>query len=121
MQSASLYLKIEMCGDNTLIPHGSKSKEEAIEDQLVETVAVTAKLGADNHRQMWIPPGFAHGFLVMSETAEFQYKTTEYWYPEFERTLLWNDAALGIEWPLAGAPLLAPKDAAGLPLAAAES
>ena len=51
---------------------------------------------------LWIPPGFAHGFLVVSDTAEFLYKTTDYWYPEHERTLLWNDPALGIAWPLGG-------------------
>jgi len=77
-------------------------------------VAVT--LSADNRRMLWIPPGFAHGFLVVSAAAEFLYKTTDYWYPDFERTLLWSDPALGIDWPLAGAPTLAAKDAAGVPL-----
>jgi dTDP-4-dehydrorhamnose 3,5-epimerase len=77
-------------------------------------------LSAANKRQLWIPPGFAHGFLVLSETAEFLYKTTDYWFPEFERCLLWNDPALGIEWPLDGAPTLAAKDAAGRPLAQAD-
>lgn len=77
-------------------------------------------LSAHNRRMLWIPPGFAHGFLVLSEAAEFLYKTTDYWYPEHERTLLWNDGALAIDWPLAGAPRLAPKDAAGRPLAAAD-
>lgn len=77
-------------------------------------------LSARNRRMLWIPPGFAHGFLVLSEAAEFLYKTTDYWYPEHERTLLWNDPALGIDWPLAGVPRLAPKDAAGRPLAAAD-
>lgn len=74
-------------------------------------------LSADNAKQVWVPPGFAHGFMVLSESAEFLYKTTDYWYPEFERTLLWNDPALGIEWPLPSAltlPVLAAKDAAGL-------
>jgi dTDP-4-dehydrorhamnose 3,5-epimerase len=69
---------------------------------------------------LWIPPGFAHGFLVLSDAAEFLYKTTDYWYPEHERTLLWNDPALGIVWPLAGAPALAAKDSAGRPLALAD-
>lgn len=78
-------------------------------------------LSADNKRQLWIPPGFAHGFLVLSETAQFLYKTTEYWHPEHERSLLWNDPAIGIQWPLQDAPLLAAKDAAGLPLSAAEA
>jgi dTDP-4-dehydrorhamnose 3,5-epimerase len=77
-------------------------------------------LSAENRRMLWIPPGFAHGFLVLSESAEFLYKTTDYWYAEHERTLLWNDPALGIDWPLRGAPTLAPKDAAGQSLAVAD-
>ncbi|MFM8864118.1 MAG: dTDP-4-dehydrorhamnose 3,5-epimerase family protein, partial [Limnohabitans sp.] len=64
------------------------------------------------HKQMWIPPGFAHGFVVTSESAEFLYKTTDYWYPEHERSLLWNDPAIGIDWAIEGQPLLAAKDAA---------
>ena len=79
--------------------------------------SVGIMLSAANKRMLWIPPGFAHGFLVVSEEAEFLYKTTDYWYPEHERTLLWNDAALAIDWPLAGPPTLAQKDAAGTPLA----
>lgn len=74
-------------------------------------------LSADNKKQLWVPPGFAHGFLVLSETAEFLYKTTDYWYPEHERSLLWNDSQVGITWPLDGQPLLAAKDAAALELA----
>ena len=77
-------------------------------------------LSAENHHQLWVPPGFAHGFVVLSESAEFLYKTTDYWYPEHERSLLWNDPAVGIDWPLDGQPLLAAKDAAGKPLAQAE-
>jgi dTDP-4-dehydrorhamnose 3,5-epimerase len=77
-------------------------------------------LGADRHEQLWIPPGLAHGFAVLSETAEVLYKTTDYWYPEHERVLLWNDPALGIAWPIDGAPLLAAKDEAGKPLAQAD-
>ena len=77
-------------------------------------------LSAENRRMLWIPPGFAHGFLVLSDAADFLYKTTDYWYPQFERTLLWNDPALGIAWPLAGAPTLAAKDASGRPLALAD-
>ena len=69
----------------------------------------------------WIPPGFAHGFCVTSESAEFLYKTTDYWSPADERTLLWNDPQLAIPWPLTGEPLLAAKDAAGKPLAEAET
>ncbi len=73
---------------------------------------VGERLSADNKKQMWVPPGFAHGFLVLSESAEFLYKTTDYWYPEHERSLLWNDPQLAIAWPLTGEPLLAAKDAA---------
>jgi dTDP-4-dehydrorhamnose 3,5-epimerase len=79
------------------------------------------RLSAANRRMMWVPEGFAHGFLVLSESAEFLYKATDYYAPEHERTLLWNDPALAIAWPLAGAPILKPKDAAGTPLAHAES
>ena len=67
-------------------------------------------LSAANKRQLWIPEGFAHGFLVTSDNAEFLYKTTDYWAPEFERSLLWNDPAIGIDWPLDGEPLLSRKD-----------
>lgn len=77
-------------------------------------------LSAENKRMAWIPPGFAHGFLVTSDTAEFLYKTTDYWAPLYERSLLWNDPALGIDWPLEGEPLVAAKDAAGLTLATCE-
>jgi dTDP-4-dehydrorhamnose 3,5-epimerase len=82
---------------------------------------VGVSLSAENRRMLWIPPGFAHGFLVTSESAEFLYKTTDYWFPEHERTLLWNDPALGIAWPLIGAPTLAAKDVAGRPLAQADT
>jgi dTDP-4-dehydrorhamnose 3,5-epimerase len=78
-------------------------------------------LSAENQRMMWVPPGFAHGFCVISEFAEFLYKTTDYWYPEHERSLLWNDPQLNIPWPLTGKPLLAAKDQAGQPLDAAET
>ena len=71
-------------------------------------------LSAENQRMMWIPPGFAHGFYVTSDSAEFLYKTTDYWYPEHERCLVWNDPDLAIAWPLAGEPQLAAKDSAGL-------
>jgi dTDP-4-dehydrorhamnose 3,5-epimerase len=81
---------------------------------------VGAILSAENKRQLWLPPGFAHGFLVLSETAEFLYKSADFWHPEHERTLLWNDPAIGIEWPLDGEPLLAAKDRLGKPLAAAD-
>lgn len=82
---------------------------------------VAVALSATNRKMLWVPPGFAHGFLVVSEDAEFLYKTTDYWYPEHERTLLWNDPALAIDWPLAGPPTLAAKDAAGVPLARADT
>ncbi len=78
-------------------------------------------LSAENHRQLWIPPGFAHGFLVTSESADFVYKTTDYYAPEYERSLLWNDPALKIEWPLSETPILSAKDQAGLPLAQADT
>ncbi len=77
-------------------------------------------LSAADRRMLWVPPGFAHGFLALSEHADFLYKTTDYWSPEHERTLLWSDAALGIDWPLSGAPILTAKDLAGTPLAAAD-
>ena len=77
-------------------------------------------LSADNKRQLWIPPGFAHGFLVLSDVAEFLYKTTDYYAPEHERSLLWNDPALGIDWPLDGLPILAAKDVAAKLLAETE-
>ncbi len=68
-------------------------------------------LSAENKRMLWVPEGFAHGFLVLSETAEFLYKTTDYWAPEHERSILWNDPDLAIDWPLAGqSPLLSNKD-----------
>jgi dTDP-4-dehydrorhamnose 3,5-epimerase len=81
--------------------------------------SVGVVLSAHEQTLLWIPPGFAHGFVVLSATAEFLYKTTDYWYPEHERTLLWNDPALAIAWPVA-APKVNAKDAAGMPLAAAD-
>jgi dTDP-4-dehydrorhamnose 3,5-epimerase len=72
-------------------------------------------LSADNQRQMWVPPGLAHGFLVLSDHAEFLYKTTDYYAPQYERCLAWNDPTLGIEWPsVEGGPILSAKDAVGL-------
>ena len=82
--------------------------------------SVSVILSAENHRQLWVPPGFAHGFLVTSDSAEFLYKTTDYYAPQFERSLLWNDPVLGIEWPLQQEPLLSVKDKAGIPLATAD-
>ncbi|MCA8486246.1 dTDP-4-dehydrorhamnose 3,5-epimerase [Burkholderia multivorans] len=81
---------------------------------------VGVTLSADNHRQLWVPPGFAHGFVVLSEAAQFLYKTTDYWYPEHERSIVWNDPAIGIDWPIDFEPLLAAKDAAGKRLAEAD-
>ena len=77
-------------------------------------------LSAANNRQLWIPEGFAHGFVVTSESAEFLYKTTDYWAPEFERSILWNDPAIGIQWPIDAEPLLSGKDKVGKLLAEAE-
>jgi len=82
---------------------------------------VGERLSAQNRRMLWIPEGFAHGFVVLSDAAEFLYKATDYYAPEHERTLLWNDAALNIAWPLEGAPILKAKDAAGIRFAAAET
>ncbi len=81
---------------------------------------VGATLSAENKRVMWVPEGFAHGFLVVSDTAEFLYKTTDYWYPEHERSIAWNDPDIGIQWPIGGAPVLAAKDADGKLLRDAE-
>ena len=82
---------------------------------------VGVELSEDNNRQLWVPPGFAHGFLVLTESADFLYKTTDYYAPEHERCLLWNDPAVGVQWPTVdGAPLLSGKDQAGLTLDRAE-
>lgn len=70
-------------------------------------------LSAENKKQLWIPPGFAHGFLTLSETAEFLYKTTEYYSPEHERCIIWNDADIAIEWPIQGHPMISAKDEKG--------
>jgi dTDP-4-dehydrorhamnose 3,5-epimerase len=78
-------------------------------------------LSADNKRQLWVPPGFAHGFVVLSDTAEFLYKTTDYYHPEFERSLLWSDPTVGIQWPVGSAPLLAAKDREAATLDQAET
>ncbi|MEO1006203.1 MAG: dTDP-4-dehydrorhamnose 3,5-epimerase, partial [Cyanobacteria bacterium J06638_38] len=77
-------------------------------------------LTATNHRQLWVPPGFAHGFVVLSEIADFLYKTTDYYSPEHERAILWNDPQLGIDWKFKGEPVLSAKDKAGIPLENAE-
>ncbi|SFA80021.1 dTDP-4-dehydrorhamnose 3,5-epimerase [Collimonas sp. OK607] len=81
---------------------------------------VGVTLSAENKRQLWIPEGFAHGFVVTSESAEFLYKTTDYWAPEFERSILWNDPAIAISWPVHDAPLLSGKDQEAKLLADAE-
>lgn len=82
---------------------------------------VGVELSAENKRQLWIPPGFAHGFVVTSDHAEFLYKTTDYWAPEHERALRWDDPAVGIEWPLRGEPQLSAKDAQAKGLGEAET
>jgi dTDP-4-dehydrorhamnose 3,5-epimerase len=82
---------------------------------------VGVELSAENRHQLWVPSGFAHGFVVTSESAEVQYKTTDYWAPEHERAVLWNDPALAIDWPLTGAPVLSGKDSQGKLLADAEA
>lgn len=85
---------------------------------------VEVRLSAENRRMLWIPPGFAHGFLTLSEHAEFLYKTTDYWAAAYERSILWNDTTLAINWPLdeisPAAPKLSAKDAAGTPFTSAE-
>ena len=82
---------------------------------------VGVTLSEENNRQFWIPPGFAHGFLVTSDSADFLYKTTDYYAPEHERSLAWNDPNVGVVWPLDGAPLLSAKDVAGKPLGECET
>ncbi|WP_423198199.1 MULTISPECIES: dTDP-4-dehydrorhamnose 3,5-epimerase [unclassified Cupriavidus] len=82
---------------------------------------VGVELSENNHRQLWVPPGFAHGFLVLSDSADFLYKTTDYYAPQFERTIAWNDPEIGIVWPeLDVAPLLSAKDQAGASLSTAD-
>ena len=81
---------------------------------------VGVELTEDNHRQLWIPPGFAHGFYVLSDSADFLYKTTDYYAPEFECSLIWNDPTIGIEWPLNTQPIISAKDAQGKKLDDAE-
>ena len=82
---------------------------------------VGVELTEDNHKQLWVPPGFAHGFVVLSETADFLYKTTDYYAPAYERCIVWNDPEIGVAWPDVGmAPKLSGKDAAGVALRGAE-
>lgn len=81
---------------------------------------VGVTLSAENKRQLWIPAGFAHGFVVTSDAAEFLYKTTDYWAPEHERCIAWNDPEIAIDWPLTQPPTLSDKDRAGKPLSSAE-
>ena len=81
---------------------------------------VGAELSEDNQHQLWVPPGFAHGFVVLSESADFLYKTTDYYAPEHERCIAWNDPQLAIRWPYEAEPRLSAKDAQGLMLAQAE-
>jgi dTDP-4-dehydrorhamnose 3,5-epimerase len=78
------------------------------------------ELSAENQRMLWIPPGFAHGFLVLSDSADFLYKTTDYWAPQHERCVRWDDPELAIPWPLDGPPAVSAKDAAGALLREAE-
>lgn len=81
---------------------------------------VGVTLSAENKRQLWVPAGFAHGFVVTSDEAEFLYKVTDYWHPEHERSLIWNDPDVGIEWPIDRNPILAAKDAEGKRLVEAD-
>lgn len=77
-------------------------------------------LSAENKKQLWVPEGFAHGFLVLSESAEFLYKTTDYWFPEYERSISWSDPTINIQWPISSLPTLSAKDDKGAQLADAE-
>ena len=81
---------------------------------------VGVELSEENHRQLWVPPGFAHGFLVTSDSADFLYKTTDYYAPQFERCIAWNDVAIGVQWPAGPTPQLSAKDSTGSRLATAE-
>src|ERR1017187_96177 len=81
---------------------------------------VAVRLSADTHKMLWLPPGFAHGFFVLSDHAEILYKQTAYYAPEHERSMLWNDPELSIDWPFAGTPVLSEKDKVGLPFRQAE-
>lgn len=81
---------------------------------------VSVVLSAENQKQVWIPEGFAHGFLVLSQHADVLYKTTNYWSPQHERCIIWDDSTIGIKWPLDGPPVLSAKDAQGVPLVSAE-
>lgn len=81
---------------------------------------VGAVLSAENKKQMWVPEGFAHGFVTLSDSAEFLYKTTDYYAPQFERSILWSDPAIGIKWPMAGPPTLSEKDSKAVSLAKAD-
>ena len=82
---------------------------------------VGIELTEDNHKQLWVPPGFAHGFLVLSESADFLYKTTNYYAPQYERCISWNDPVIGIQWPLTTEPSLSAKDQQGFALGDAET
>ena len=81
---------------------------------------VSCILSEQNKKQFWVPPGFAHGFVVLSDTADFLYKTTDYYAPQYERSLLWNDPELGIDWQITGEPILSAKDKSASPLKTAE-
>ena len=81
---------------------------------------VSVRLNGEDHRMLWVPPGFAHGFCVLSDYADVLYKSADYYAPEYERSILWNDPDIGIEWPLTGDPILSAKDKIGKPLREAE-
>ncbi|ARI79379.1 dTDP-4-dehydrorhamnose 3,5-epimerase [Microcystis aeruginosa] len=128
----SMSLKNVLRGLHYQIPH-PQGKLVRVVNGSVFDVAVDARqssptfgqwvscvLSAENKRIFWVPEGFAHGFIVLSERAEFLYKTTNYYYPQYEKTIAWNDADLGIDWPLEIPPILSPKDQAGQPFKSVE-
>ena len=122
-----LFLRVHLrisCGQMAVINPGGRMRRGVAVDLRKSSKTfgkwVGEILSAEKKQQIWIPPGFAHGFLTLTETAEFLYKTTDYYSPEHERSLLWSDSAIGIEWPLDRAPILAAKDAAAKQLAEAE-
>ncbi|MDH7516259.1 MAG: dTDP-4-dehydrorhamnose 3,5-epimerase [Bacteroidota bacterium] len=131
--NASRSVKNTLRGLHYQHPHGQGKLVRVVSGRVFD-VAVDIRRGSphfgkwfgcelsdENALQMYVPPGFAHGYLVLSDTADFAYKCTEYYHPETEGTILWNDPFLGIDWPIEGEPLLSDKDRKGLPLCEADN